>query len=93
MAQKVVQHQEKGEGLSWSGGGILFGGSRPLTAQKGVQQLENETPDPFFDRFGPLEPQKGSSMVQQPEKSQWSKAPLLDGCWAVKKESRKLLPN
>ena len=111
----------------------LFGGSRPLTAQKGVQaagkggqsevrcrwtlfwriqaahgtkrgpaarkwnggswKFQIEAARPLFDRFGPLGPQKG---VQQPEKSKWSKATLLDpflqdfGYWAVKKEPRKL---
>lgn len=37
--------QEKVASLKPSCGGPRFGGSRPLTAQKGVQQLENETGD------------------------------------------------
>jgi hypothetical protein len=131
---KATKKVDPGASLKFYCGGPLFGGSRPLTAQKGVQAAGKgskseircrwtpfwriQTADntkrgpaarkwnvgswkskiaaarPLFDRFGLWEPEKG---VQQPEKSQWSKATLLDpflqdfGCWAVKKEPRKLL--
>jgi len=40
-AEKGVQHQEKGEGLSGGGGGPLFGGSRPLTTESRSEKRSN----------------------------------------------------
>jgi hypothetical protein len=40
-----VQQQEKEASLKSGCGGSLFGGSKPLTAQKEVQLQENETSD------------------------------------------------
>ena len=64
LYQKGIQQQEKEASLKSGGGGPLFRGSRPLTAEKGDQQQEKEASlksdcgGPLFVGSKPLTAQK-----------------------------------
>ena len=85
-AYKGVQHQEKGQGLSWSGGCPLFRRSRPLTAQKTIQHQEKGEglswcgPGPRGEGSRPLKAQKGAQQQETGKGLSWCGAgpPLKD---------------